>query len=170
MVPDHSPRAVNKSNRRRWCLVSILSVALVLAVCVAVAAKFAKPKDTLTSSEAVSAACLATSYPAECQESLASSNGNPVSMSKASLTSADAELVKVDASTVNEDCRELLVTAREQVQLALNTTLDTANATKREEVCGELQTGLSAALEGLQTCLRIFNDIESYEAYTFPGM
>lgn len=165
-----SPRS-NTRSRRRCCIISILSVALVilltLALSVGIATKKASKDKTLTSSQAVGNACSATSYPEDCRASIASSDGSPQGMSTAALSTTDTELASVEANTANADCRELLVTAREQVQLAIAAT-GIANATLREEMCVEVQTGLSAALEGLETCITIFTELESDEALTFP--
>ena len=77
-------------------------------------------------------------------------------MSKAALYSADSRLAELDSKISDPECKGLLETAREQVQLGIT-----------NRTCADVQTGLSAALEGLGMRLGRDADIASKEAIAF---
>ncbi|KAG0579610.1 hypothetical protein KC19_4G109900 [Ceratodon purpureus] len=166
MVGSYQPA----KTRRRCCVISVLAVALavllVLAIAIPVAMK--KERNENSTPEGINNACVATSYPDDCRASLQGSDGTPLGMSKAALYSADSHLADVNSKTVDPDCKDLLETAREQVQLAYQATGMT-DPVQRNQTCADVQTGLSAALEGLETCKVGLTESGSSEANTFPS-
>jgi pectinesterase len=160
------------STRRRCCVVSVLSVVvalvLIVAIAVSVGLKNARGHGESTP-EGINSACAATSYPDDCRASLQGSDGTPRGMLKAALYTADQLLAEVDSQTTDPDCKDLLETAREQVQVAINAT-DITDPVERNQTCADEQTGLSAALENLETCRVSLTESASSEASSFPSL
>lgn len=161
MVGSYRPKS------RRCCVVSVLSVSLVLilVLCIAIPLGVKNSKND-DGDNGVNVACQATEYPEACRESVAGSDGTPVGMSRSSVKSSTDELSYLQANTTDEQCKEILadgVAAFQRVLVALETT----NHTLVEEICADVQTDLSAVLTYVDTCKEMMQESGSAEFHSF---
>ncbi|XP_024366028.1 pectinesterase [Physcomitrium patens] len=159
MVGSYRPKS------RRCCVATVLSVSLVvvLVICIAIPLGMRSGKDDGNGDPA---ACVATDYPDTCRESLAGSDGTPVGMSKASIKSSDEQVGQLSDGTTNEQCKELLTSARE-LFARVYASMDITNQTLREQTCADIQTQLSAALTNVNTCKDVLEESGSPEFASF---
>ena len=153
---------------RRCCIVSVLSVSLalilILAIAIPVGMNNAKKGDD---NGGVSPACDATSYPDRCRQEMKSSDGTFEGMSKVGLMSSDENLQTLQNSTSNQDCHDLLEQARESIREVFNETVY-GTPDSRLAACDDMQTKLSAAIEQVDTCQTILDELQSPEFQSYP--
>lgn len=151
---------------RRCCVVSVLCVALalvlILAIAIPVGIKNSKNDDE---PGAVGSACDATTYPDACKSSLSSSDGSPTGMSKMMLEKSGSDVEGLNATTSNEVCQELFATTIDSIRQVL-TIVENGTAAERSAACQDVQTKLSAAMENVETCAQILEQLQSPES---PG-
>lgn len=173
---DSKPLAASYRPRsRRCCIFTVagitLAVILILAITIPVAIKNNKSnsKNAPEGQAAVNAACLATSYPDTCNQTLAgSAPSDATGYTKMQLTAAK-DSVNVTKNIANqgnmtddliaaaaEVCNEVLDDAYDQLTTAFEFL---ANSTNEDGTYDSIKAYVSAAQEDVQTCLEAFLEL-----------
>lgn len=174
---DSKPLAASYRPRsRRCCIFTVagitLAVILILAITIPVAIKNNKKSNSNNAPEgqaAVNAACLATSYPDTCNQTLAgSAPSDATGYTKMQLTAAK-DSVNVTKNIANqgnmtddliaaaaEVCNEVLDDAYDQLTTAFEFL---ANSTNEDGTYDSIKAYVSAAQEDVQTCLEAFLEL-----------